>query len=152
MCSSRSAMIMFAQYVPGGTFGRAVEMAEDVTDLAKRCAAAARDSPDCLKPLVSTSMPPVWQTFPEVACNFRAPVCVFPERQEYIERRACFVDASLALLTLSFARLPSIKHLKIRGGKKGPLFPPPQISKHLFKSLTCIFVKDVQKVVLLLLV
>ncbi|NXN58277.1 FETA protein, partial [Rynchops niger] len=45
------AMIMFAQYVPGGTFGRAVEMAEDVTDLAKRCAAAGRHSPDCLKPL-----------------------------------------------------------------------------------------------------
>ncbi|NXV52045.1 FETA protein, partial [Uria aalge] len=45
------AMIMFAQYVPGGTFGRAVAMAEDVTALAKRCAATARDSPDCLKPL-----------------------------------------------------------------------------------------------------
>ncbi|KFW11187.1 Alpha-fetoprotein, partial [Eurypyga helias] len=45
------AMIMFAQYVQGGTFGKAVKMVEDVTDLAKRCAAAARDSPDCLKPL-----------------------------------------------------------------------------------------------------
>ncbi|XP_074761444.1 alpha-fetoprotein-like [Athene noctua] len=45
------AMIMFAQYVQGGTFGKAVKMAEDVTDLAKRCAAAARDDPDCLKPL-----------------------------------------------------------------------------------------------------
>ncbi|KAM7113027.1 alpha-fetoprotein-like isoform 2-T3 [Ciconia maguari] len=45
------AMIMFAQYVQGGTFGRAVKMAEDVTDLAKRCAAAAGDNPDCLKPL-----------------------------------------------------------------------------------------------------
>uniref|UniRef100_A0A8C8ATP6 Albumin domain-containing protein n=1 Tax=Otus sunia TaxID=257818 RepID=A0A8C8ATP6_9STRI len=45
------AMIMFAQYVQGGTFGKAVKMAEDVTDLAKRCAAAARDNPDCLKPL-----------------------------------------------------------------------------------------------------
>ncbi|NXL58480.1 FETA protein, partial [Chordeiles acutipennis] len=45
------AMIMFAQYVQGGTFGKAVQMAEDVTALAKRCAAAARDNPDCLKPL-----------------------------------------------------------------------------------------------------
>ncbi|NXS96147.1 FETA protein, partial [Jacana jacana] len=45
------AVIMFAQYVPGGTFGRAVRMAEDVTDLARRCAAATGDHPDCLKPL-----------------------------------------------------------------------------------------------------
>ncbi|NXO53350.1 FETA protein, partial [Aramus guarauna] len=46
------AIIMFAQYVQGGTLGKAVEMAEAVTDLAKRCAAAAaRDSPDCRKPL-----------------------------------------------------------------------------------------------------
>ncbi|XP_057267614.1 alpha-fetoprotein-like [Pezoporus wallicus] len=46
------ALVMFAQYVQGGTFGRAVKMAEDVTDLAERCAAAAaRDNPDCLKPL-----------------------------------------------------------------------------------------------------
>ncbi|NXI92304.1 FETA protein, partial [Psophia crepitans] len=45
------ATIMFAQYVPGGTLGQAAEMAEGVTDLAKRCAAAARDGPDCLKPL-----------------------------------------------------------------------------------------------------
>ncbi|NXI59102.1 FETA protein, partial [Chloroceryle aenea] len=45
------AMVMFAQYVPGGTFGKAVKMAEDVTALARRCAAADRDSPDCLQPL-----------------------------------------------------------------------------------------------------
>ncbi|XP_074946059.1 alpha-fetoprotein-like [Phalacrocorax aristotelis] len=45
------AMIMFAQYVQGGTFGKAVKMAEAVTDLARSCAAAARDSPECLKPL-----------------------------------------------------------------------------------------------------
>ncbi|KFV20690.1 Alpha-fetoprotein, partial [Tauraco erythrolophus] len=45
------AVIMFAQYVPGGTFGRAVQMADDVTALAQSCAAAARDNPDCLKPL-----------------------------------------------------------------------------------------------------
>ncbi|NXQ85446.1 FETA protein, partial [Nyctibius grandis] len=45
------AMIMFAQYVQGGTFGRAVEMAEEVTALARRCAAAGRDNPGCLKPL-----------------------------------------------------------------------------------------------------
>ncbi|KFV03654.1 Alpha-fetoprotein, partial [Pterocles gutturalis] len=45
------ALIMFAQYVQGGTFGKAVQMAEDVTDLARRCAAADRDNPDCLKPL-----------------------------------------------------------------------------------------------------
>ncbi|KAF1633130.1 Alpha-fetoprotein, partial [Eudyptes filholi] len=45
------AMIMFAQHVQGGTFGKAVKMAEDVTDLAKKCAAAARGNPDCLKPL-----------------------------------------------------------------------------------------------------
>ncbi|XP_035751846.1 alpha-fetoprotein [Egretta garzetta] len=44
-------MIMFAQYAQGGTFGKAVKMAEDVTDLARRCAAAAGDDPDCLKPL-----------------------------------------------------------------------------------------------------
>ncbi|NXW64769.1 FETA protein, partial [Eurystomus gularis] len=45
------AMIMFAQYVQGGTFGQVVKMAEEVTELAKRCAAAARASPDCLQPL-----------------------------------------------------------------------------------------------------
>ncbi|NXG35259.1 FETA protein, partial [Dromaius novaehollandiae] len=45
------AMIMFAQYVQEGTFGKAVKMAEDVTDLAKRCAAAGKDNQDCLKPL-----------------------------------------------------------------------------------------------------
>ncbi|NWH16590.1 FETA protein, partial [Grus americana] len=45
------AMIMFAQYVQGGTLGKAVEMAEEVTGLAKRCAAAASDSLGCLKPL-----------------------------------------------------------------------------------------------------
>ncbi|XP_027486864.1 alpha-fetoprotein-like isoform X1 [Corapipo altera] len=45
------ALILFAQYVPGGTFGRAAAMAEGVTALARRCAAVASDSPDCLKPL-----------------------------------------------------------------------------------------------------
>ncbi|XP_053920985.1 alpha-fetoprotein [Cuculus canorus] len=45
------AMIMFAQYVQGGTVGRAAEMAEAVTALAKRCAAAAGATPECLKPL-----------------------------------------------------------------------------------------------------
>ncbi|NXG61429.1 FETA protein, partial [Hemiprocne comata] len=49
------ATIMFAQYVQGATFGQTVKMAEDVTALARSCAAAAaaaaRDSPDCLKPL-----------------------------------------------------------------------------------------------------
>ncbi|KAK2541719.1 hypothetical protein Q9233_000625 [Columba guinea] len=46
-----NAMIMFAQYLRGGTFGKAVKMAEDITDLAKRCAAANRDNTDCLEPL-----------------------------------------------------------------------------------------------------
>uniref|UniRef100_A0A8B9U2Y4 Albumin domain-containing protein n=1 Tax=Anas zonorhyncha TaxID=75864 RepID=A0A8B9U2Y4_9AVES len=50
LCSC-SAMIMFAQYVQGSTFTKAVKMAETVTDLAKRCAAADGDNPDCLKPL-----------------------------------------------------------------------------------------------------
>ncbi|KFZ60890.1 Alpha-fetoprotein, partial [Podiceps cristatus] len=45
------AVIMFAQYVQGSTFSKVVKMAEDVTDLAKRCAAADRDNLDCLKPL-----------------------------------------------------------------------------------------------------
>ncbi|NWW79453.1 FETA protein, partial [Climacteris rufus] len=45
------ALIMFAQSMPGGTFGRAAGMAEGVTALARRCAAAPTDSPDCLKPL-----------------------------------------------------------------------------------------------------
>lgn len=54
MYSSPRALVMFAQYMQGSTFGKAVRMTEDVTDLAKRCAAAARDNPDCLKPLVST--------------------------------------------------------------------------------------------------
>ncbi|XP_071600293.1 alpha-fetoprotein-like isoform X2 [Heliangelus exortis] len=45
------AMVMFAQYVQGGTFGKTLQMAEDVTALAKKCAAATRDNPDCLKPL-----------------------------------------------------------------------------------------------------
>ncbi|KAM6261441.1 alpha-fetoprotein-like [Porphyrio hochstetteri] len=45
------ATVMFAQYVQGGTQGRAMEMAEAVTGLAKRCAAAAGASPRCLQPL-----------------------------------------------------------------------------------------------------
>ncbi|NXI38377.1 FETA protein, partial [Galbula dea] len=45
------ATIMFAQYLQGGTFGRAVKMAGEVTDLAKRCAAAGRDDPACQEPL-----------------------------------------------------------------------------------------------------
>ncbi|NWR75359.1 FETA protein, partial [Centropus unirufus] len=45
------AMIMFTQYVQGGTFGQAAGMAEAVTALAKHCAAAATASPECLKPL-----------------------------------------------------------------------------------------------------
>ena len=84
MCSSPSAMIMFAQYVQGGTFGKAVKMAEEVTALAKRCAAAARDNPDCLKPLVSTFMLATWQTFSEATCNFGALLRVFPKRRECV--------------------------------------------------------------------
>lgn len=73
MCSSPRALVMFAQYMQGGTFGRAVKMAEDVTDLAKRCAAAAaRDNTDCLKPLVSTFTLLIWQLFSEVTCHVRA--------------------------------------------------------------------------------
>ncbi|NXF80812.1 FETA protein, partial [Sclerurus mexicanus] len=45
------ALVLFAQYVPGGTFGSAAAMAEGVTALARRCAAVASDTPDCLKPL-----------------------------------------------------------------------------------------------------
>ncbi|NXG17837.1 FETA protein, partial [Grallaria varia] len=45
------ALILFAQYVPGGTFGRVAAMAQGVTALARRCAAAPSDSPDCLQPL-----------------------------------------------------------------------------------------------------
>ncbi|NXK87803.1 FETA protein, partial [Formicarius rufipectus] len=45
------ALIMFAQYVPGGTFGSAAGMAEGVTALARGCAAAPSSTPDCLKPL-----------------------------------------------------------------------------------------------------
>ncbi|KFP72900.1 Alpha-fetoprotein, partial [Acanthisitta chloris] len=45
------ALVMFAQNVPGGTFGQVAEMAEGVTALAKSCAAAPSHSPDCLKPL-----------------------------------------------------------------------------------------------------
>ncbi|NWH61742.1 FETA protein, partial [Geococcyx californianus] len=45
------ALIMFAQYVPGGTFEKAAAMAEAITALARRCAAAAGASPACLQPL-----------------------------------------------------------------------------------------------------
>ncbi|XP_068021861.1 alpha-fetoprotein-like [Melanerpes formicivorus] len=45
------AIVMFAQYVQGGSFGQAVRMAEEVTALARSCAAGARDNPECLKPL-----------------------------------------------------------------------------------------------------
>ncbi|OXB69685.1 UNVERIFIED_CONTAM: hypothetical protein H355_004768, partial [Colinus virginianus] len=48
---SEIAMIMFAQYVQGSTFGQVVKMAEAVTDLAKRCTDAERDNPNCQKPL-----------------------------------------------------------------------------------------------------
>ena len=93
---------MFAQYVQGGTFGKAAKMAEDVTDLGKRCAAAARDSPDCLKPLVSTCMLLRWQTFPDGTSNFRVLVRVFG-----------LPCVCLFGLTDSFSPFPSIKHLKI---------------------------------------
>ncbi|NXG77673.1 FETA protein, partial [Baryphthengus martii] len=46
-----SAIVMFARYAHGGTFGKAAKMAEDVTELARRCAATAGDGPDCLRPL-----------------------------------------------------------------------------------------------------
>lgn len=72
-------MIMFAQYMRGGTFGKAVKMAEDITDLAKRCAAANRDNTDCLEPLVSTFMLLLWQSFSEMTCVFRALVRIFPK-------------------------------------------------------------------------
>ncbi|XP_031452827.1 alpha-fetoprotein-like [Phasianus colchicus] len=49
--SSYSAMIMFAQYVQGSTFGQVVKMAEAVTDFAKRCTDVDRDNPNCQKPL-----------------------------------------------------------------------------------------------------
>ncbi|NP_001385024.1 alpha-fetoprotein isoform 2 precursor [Gallus gallus] len=45
------AMIMFAQYVQGNTFGQVVKMAEAVTDLAKKCTEVDRDNPNCRKPL-----------------------------------------------------------------------------------------------------
>ncbi|XP_042668778.1 alpha-fetoprotein-like [Centrocercus urophasianus] len=45
------AMIMFAQYVQGNTFGQVVKMAEAVTDFAKRCTDVDRDNPNCQKPL-----------------------------------------------------------------------------------------------------
>ncbi|XP_032300254.1 alpha-fetoprotein [Coturnix japonica] len=45
------AMIMFAQYVQGNTFGQVVKMAEAVTDFAKRCTDTDRDNPNCQKPL-----------------------------------------------------------------------------------------------------
>lgn len=104
-------MIMFAQYAQGGTFGKAVKMAEDVTDLARRCAAAAGDDPDCLKPLVSTSVLPAWQTFSVVVCHFRALLCVLPKRSEYIvKRRAFLVWACLALfIGLFVLQAPSYK-------------------------------------------
>ncbi|NXP78851.1 FETA protein, partial [Ramphastos sulfuratus] len=45
------ALVTFAQYVQGGSFGTVLKMAEDVTALARSCAAGARDNPECLKPL-----------------------------------------------------------------------------------------------------
>ncbi|XP_072192013.1 alpha-fetoprotein-like [Excalfactoria chinensis] len=45
------AMIMFAQYVQGNTFGQVVKMAEAVTDFAKRCTDVDRDNPNCQQPL-----------------------------------------------------------------------------------------------------
>lgn len=79
MCSPYSAMIVFAQYMRGGTFGKAVKMAEGITDIAKRCAAANRDNIDCLEPLVSTLVLLLWQIFSEMTCVFRALVCIFPK-------------------------------------------------------------------------
>lgn len=147
---------MFAQYAQEGTFDKAVKMAEDVTDLAKRCAAAARANPDCLKPLVSTFMLLTWQTFSEVTRHFRALLCIFPKRHEYISKRLDFlVYARLALLALSFSELPSIKHLKISGGEHSPSLPPtPNITAsfqildlYLSKrcSESCAFTADVTK-------
>ncbi|KAK2542897.1 hypothetical protein Q9966_003512 [Columba livia] len=53
------AMIVFAQYMRGGTFGKAVKMAEGITDIAKRCAAANRDNIDCLEPLAPKVLKPI---------------------------------------------------------------------------------------------
>lgn len=84
-------MIMFAQYVQGSTFTKAVKMAETVTDLAKRCAAADGDNPDCLKPLVSLSILLIWHRLSNVTYNFRVLVHISSEKEHIIRRCDLFV-------------------------------------------------------------
>ncbi|NXS63096.1 FETA protein, partial [Brachypteracias leptosomus] len=79
------AMIMFAQYVPGGTFGQAVKVAEEVTELGRRCEAMGGASPDCLQPLDRLFLDAICQeeNLPQVAecCARKDP-----------ERNLCFLS------------------------------------------------------------
>lgn len=81
---------MFAQYVQGSTFTKAVKMAEAVTDLAKRCAADG-DNPDCLKPLVSLSILLIWHRLSKVTYNFRVLTRISSAKEHVIRRCDLFV-------------------------------------------------------------
>ncbi|XP_068868430.1 alpha-fetoprotein-like isoform X2 [Aphelocoma coerulescens] len=131
------ALIMFAQYVPGGTFRRAAGMAERVTDLARSCAAAARDSPDCLKPLdrifFDTICQEKWQ-IPRIA-----DCCA----KEDSERNDCFLslknfsqgfipplqrpDAEAACRNYSQHQQPLTAYFTYEVSRKHPFLPAPTI-------------------------
>ncbi|NXE01593.1 FETA protein, partial [Chaetorhynchus papuensis] len=130
------ALIMFAQYVPGGTFRRAAGMAERVTALARSCAAAARDSPDCLKPLDRIFFDTICQekNLPRIA-----DCCA----KEDSERNDCFLslknfsqgfipplqrpDAEAACRNYSQQQQPLTAYFTYEVSRKHPFLPAPTI-------------------------
>uniref|UniRef100_A0A8U7N640 Uncharacterized protein n=1 Tax=Corvus moneduloides TaxID=1196302 RepID=A0A8U7N640_CORMO len=124
--------IMFAQYVPGGTFRRAAGMAERVTDLARSCAAAARDSPDCLKIFFDTICQE--KNLPRIA-----DCCA----KEDSERNDCFLslknfsqgfipplqrpDAEAACRNYSQHQQPLTAYFTYEVSRKHPFLPAPTI-------------------------
>ncbi|NWW29124.1 FETA protein, partial [Falcunculus frontatus] len=130
------ALILFAQYVPGGTFKRAAGMAERVTALARSCAAAARDSPDCLKSLDRIFFDTICQekNLPRIA-----DCCA----KEDPERNDCFLslknfsqgfisplerpDAEAACRNYSQHQEPLTAYFTYEVSRKHPFLPAPTI-------------------------
>ncbi|NXC53802.1 FETA protein, partial [Aleadryas rufinucha] len=130
------ALIMFAQYVPGGTYGTAAGMAERVTALGRSCVAAARDSPDCLKPLDRIFFDTICQekNLPKIA-----DCCA----KEDPERNDCFLslknfsqgfisplerpDAEAACRNYSQHQQPLTAYFTYEVSRKHPFLPAPTI-------------------------
>ncbi|NXU57782.1 FETA protein, partial [Turnix velox] len=131
------AMIIFAQYVPGSTFSRAIQVAEDVTELAKKCASAARDTPDCLKPLGRIFLDRICQE--ENLPGF-SDCCA---KKEFPERNDCFLslknssrgfispleglNAEAACKSHSQHEHPLLGHFIYEVSRRHPFLYPPAI-------------------------